>query len=54
MLRPANLLIRLEPMEFRDVVQFLVEKIEGCYNNVVGLPLTRLYQMMAQIGVKGF
>ena len=26
----------------------LVEKIEGCYNNVVGLPLTRLYQMMAQ------
>ena len=32
----------------------LVEKIEGCYNNVVGLPLTRLYQMMAQIGVNGF
>ncbi len=32
----------------------LVEKIEGCYNNVVGLPLTRLYQMMAQIGVRGF
>ena len=32
----------------------LGEKIEGCYNNVVGLPLTRLYQMMAQIGVKGF
>ena len=32
----------------------LVEKIDGCYNNVVGLPLTRLYQMMAQIGVKGF
>lgn len=32
----------------------LVEKIDGCYNNVVGLPLTRLYQMMAQIGVRGF
>ncbi len=32
----------------------LVEKIEGCYNNVVGLPLTRLYQTMAQIGVRGF
>lgn len=31
-----------------------VEKIEGCYNNVVGLPLTRLYQMMAKIGVRGF
>ena len=27
----------------------LVEKIDGCYNNVVGLPLTRLYQMMAQL-----
>jgi len=24
----------------------LVEKIDGCYNNVVGLPLTRLYQMI--------
>lgn len=32
----------------------LVEKIEGCYSNVVGLPLTRLYQMMEQIGVRGF
>lgn len=28
----------------------LVEKIEGCYNNVVGLPLTRLYAMLAGIG----
>lgn len=32
----------------------LVEKIDGCYNNVVGLPLTCLYQMMKQIGVRGF
>ncbi|MGM9570524.1 MAG: Maf family protein, partial [Phascolarctobacterium sp.] len=24
----------------------LVEKIEGCYNNVVGLPLTMLYSML--------
>lgn len=32
----------------------LVDRIEGCYNNVVGLPLTRLYQMMAQIGVSDF
>lgn len=31
----------------------LVEKIDGCYNNVVGLPLTRLYQMLAQMGVEG-
>ena len=28
----------------------LVEKIEGCYNNVVGLPLTRLYSMLKEIG----
>ncbi len=30
----------------------LVEKIDGCYNNVVGLPLTMLYTMMQKIGVK--
>ena len=29
----------------------LVEKIEGCYNNVVGLPLTMLYSMLKEIGV---
>lgn len=29
----------------------LVEKIEGCYNNVVGLPLTMLYSMLEEIGV---
>ncbi len=28
----------------------LVEKIEGCYNNVVGLPLTLLYSMLKEIG----
>ena len=28
----------------------LVEKIEGCYNNVVGLPLTMLYSMLKEIG----
>lgn len=32
----------------------LVETIEGCYNNVVGLPLTRLYQMLATLEVKLF
>ena len=31
----------------------LVEKIEGCYNNVVGLPLTQLYLMLKKLGVKG-
>lgn len=28
-----------------------VEKINGCYNNVVGLPLTRLHLMLAKLGV---
>ena len=29
----------------------LVKKIEGCYNNVVGLPLTMLDSMLKEIGV---
>lgn len=29
----------------------LVQGIEGCYNNVVGLPLTRLYQIFAELDV---
>lgn len=28
----------------------LVEQIHGCYNNVVGLPLTMLYLMLEEIG----
>lgn len=32
----------------------LVETIDGCYNNVVGLPLTKLYQMLAELEVKLF
>lgn len=28
----------------------LVEKIDGCYNNVVGLPLSLLYQMLQELG----
>ncbi len=28
----------------------LAERIEGCYNNVVGLPLTELYLMLKKIG----
>ena len=30
----------------------LVEKINGCYNNVVGLPLTELYLMLQKLGVQ--
>ena len=30
----------------------LVEKIEGCYNNVVGLPLTRVYEILAKLGAE--
>lgn len=29
----------------------LVESIEGCYNNVVGLPLTKLYTLFAELDV---
>lgn len=29
----------------------LVDKIEGCYCNVVGLPLSRLYQMLKKHGI---
>lgn len=31
-----------------------VEKIEGCYFNVVGLPLPKLYQVLEQLEVKLF
>ena len=29
----------------------LVDSIVGCYNNVVGLPLTRLYTLFAELDV---
>ena len=30
----------------------LVEKIEGCYYNVVGLPLARLVELLASLGIE--
>lgn len=32
----------------------LVEKIEGCYSNVVGLPLPKLHKILRDIGIKIF
>lgn len=31
---------------------FFVEKIEGCYFNVVGLPLNLLYRLLSRMGIK--
>ncbi len=30
-----------------------VDRIDGCYNNVVGLPLTRLHLLLSELGVGG-
>lgn len=47
-----------EPMDkagaygIQDKGSLLVAKIEGCYFNVVGLPLSRLYLLLKQKGIK--
>ncbi|HEX3010468.1 MAG TPA: Maf family protein [Syntrophomonadaceae bacterium] len=46
-----------EPMDkagaygIQGLGSMLVDRIEGCYYNVVGLPLTRLYLMMEHYGI---
>lgn len=37
----------------QDFAAVFVEKIDGCYYNVMGLPLSVLYKMLKSIGVKG-
>ncbi|MFQ5787323.1 MAG: Maf family protein [Thermodesulfobacteriota bacterium] len=32
----------------------LIEKIDGCYSNVIGLPLFNLYKNLNKIGVDIF
>lgn len=41
-------------MEFRDMQGYagiFIPEIRGCYYNVVGLPLNRLYKMLIGMGV---
>lgn len=37
----------------QDFAAVFVEKIDGCYYNVMGLPLNVLYKMLKSIGIKG-
>ena len=38
-------------MEFRGNVRFFVDKIDGDYNNVVGLPVAAIYRELKKLGI---
>jgi septum formation protein len=38
----------------QDKGTIFVEKIDGCFSNVVGLPLPKLYKILKKIGIKIF
>ena len=52
-----NYIASHEPMDkagayaIQGIGSLFVEKIEGCYFNVVGLPVNKLYKIMSQFGV---
>lgn len=35
----------------QELGAILIEKIEGCFYNVMGLPLPRLYEMLQEVGI---